>query len=98
MKTITDRVEKRFRELQWAENNSQIRDLKRNVAFEIVPACKHIDGTVTFARKYVADFTYVKNGFLYAEDVTSHKAENHRFFLLQKALVLWIHGVEILEV
>lgn len=99
MKTITDRVEKRFRELQWAENNSQIRDLKRNVAFEIVPACKHIDGTATFARKYVADFTYVKNGFLYAEDVTSHrKAENYRFFSLQKALVLWIYGVEILEV
>lgn len=99
MKTMTDRVEQRFRELQWAENNSQIRNLKRNVVFEIVPKCKRIDGSTTLPRNYVADFTYIKNGFLYAEDVAEHrKADNYRFFSLQKALVLWIHGVEVLEV
>lgn len=99
MKTMTDRVEQRFRELQWAENNSQIRDLKRFVVFEIVPKCKHIDGSITSPRNYVADFTYYKNGFLYAEDVAEHrKPGNYNYFSLKKALVLWIHGVEVLEV
>lgn len=77
-------------ELQWSESQGLISDLKYQVPFEIVP--KQGGESAVF---YVADFTYLdENGTYIVEDVKGHRTAVYR---LKRKLMLYVHGILILE-
>ena len=50
---------------------------------------------------YKADFTYIKDGQLIVEDVKGFrdpKSAGYAKFVLKRKLMLWIHGIKVVEV
>lgn len=82
----------RYGVLRLLERAGKIKDLKRQVRFELIPKQ---DGER--ACTYVADFVYFDNslGGKVVEDVKGYKTEVYR---LKKKLLMWIHGIRIKEV
>ena len=87
---------RRWIELDAMQTVGQIKDLQRQVKFELIPNQK-IDGKVVErAVAYVADFTYYDKGGSYVvEDTKGYKTPEYR---LKKKLMLWVHGIRISEV
>lgn len=75
--------------LRLLERAGKIKDLKRQVTFELIPKQ---DGER--ACTYVADFTYYEDGKLVVEDCKGFKTDVYR---LKKKLLLWVHGIRIRE-
>ena len=75
--------------LRLMERAGKIKDLKRQVKFELMPKQKG-----ERACYYIADFTYYENGQFVVEDCKGHKTEVYR---LKKKLMLWVHGIKIKE-
>lgn len=82
----------RFLLLKAAEKRGEIRELKTQVPFELIPAQKHGKWRAT---KYIADFTYYKGDEFVVEDAKGYRTEVYR---IKKKLMLWMHGIEIKEV
>lgn len=89
----------RWIELTYLERAHMIRDLQRQVPFELIP--KQVDASgkvVERAVKYVADFVYFdKDGNLVVEDAKS-PATRTDAFLLKKKMMLYFKGIRIVEV
>lgn len=85
---------KRWAELSIMQKAGLIHDLKRQVPFELVPACKRPSGGSERAVKYVADFTYTRDGKPFCEDVKGKAVD---VYILKRKLMLWRHGIEVLE-
>lgn len=82
---------KRWNELQLMERALIIHDLKRQVSFEVVPACPPRK-----AVHYIADFVYIgEKGDMVVEDAKGFPTE---VFKLKKKLMWWRHGIEVREV
>ena len=85
---------------RWVElilllKSGQISDLKRQVKFELIPS-QRIDGKVVErACSYVADFVYTENGKTVVEDTKGFKAPE---YIIKRKLMLYIHGIRIVEV
>ena len=73
--------------LRLLERAGRIKDLKRQVKYELIPKQ---DGER--ACYYIADFTYYENGKLVVEDTKGCQTE---VFKLKKKLMLWVHGIRI---
>ena len=69
----------------------RISDLKCQVSFTLLPP-KGKERAV----KYIADFTYIRDGKLVVEDVKS-KATKTPEYIIKRKLMLW-HGYEVQEV
>ena len=67
----------------------RISDLKCQVPFTLLPP----QGKER-AVKYIADFTYMRDGKLVVEDSKGFKTDVYR---LKRKLMLYIHGIEIQE-
>ena len=94
----------RWIELQVMEEKGIISDLHRQVAFVLLPkqplksARKRKGGSLQHcetAVKYIADFTYKRDGHLIVEDVKGMKTAD---YILKRKLMLYIHGIQIQEV
>ena len=59
---------RRWRELKLLERARKIRNLERQVAYELQPKYKAESGKTIRAIKYVADFRYEEDGVLVVED------------------------------
>lgn len=79
---------------QWAKIGA-ITDLRRQVAFELIPKQRRADGKAERACSYVADFSYVENGQTITEDVKGMKT---REYVIKRKLMLHVHGIHIKEV
>ena len=98
---------KRWNELRLLEKTGQIRDLKRQVKFVLIPAQREPDtrgpkGGIKPGRllerevSYVADYTYTdKDGIMHVEDAKGFRTEVYR---IKKKMMLWFHGIHIEEV
>lgn len=76
----------RYLELLMLEKSGQIKELKRQVKFEIVPKVNRVRRT----RFYVADFVYVRaDGKKVIEDVKSPITKKNLVYTLKRDLVLW---------
>jgi hypothetical protein len=80
----------RYQELRLMERAGLIRDLKRQVKYELIPKQPG-----ERAVKYTADFTYTEDGETVVEDVKGVKT---RDYVLRRKLLLWRHGIRIREV
>lgn len=98
-KKIADskKEEKRLNELRLLERVGEIRDLKIQVPFILIPSFKYNNKTIR-ETKYIADFTYEdkENNFI-VEDVKS-KATRTRVYMIKKKLMLFRYGIEIKEI
>ncbi|MBR0133413.1 MAG: DUF1064 domain-containing protein [Lachnospiraceae bacterium] len=84
----------RFLVLYSKERSGKIKDLQRQVSFELVPAQKGPTRSERAVR-YVADFVYVQDGKTVVEDVKGYKTPE---YVIKRKLMLSVHGIEIKEV
>ena len=85
----------RWIELKYMERAGIIRDLRRQVPYELIPAIADGKKTVQRAISYVADFVYTENGQTVVEDAKGMKTEVYK---LKKKMMRWKYGIEIREV
>ena len=80
---------RRWQELKLLERAGQIKDLQRQVDFELVPKSLGMRAIV-----YRADFVYTERGERVVEDVKGYR---DRVYKLKRRLMHWLHKVEIRE-
>ena len=85
----------RYRELVLLERAGQISDLKRQVAYELIPSQKVGGKVVERACSYIADFVYTENGETVVEDTKGYRTAD---YIIKRKLMLWVHGIRIREV
>lgn len=96
---------RRYQELRLLEQAGRISKLKRQVPFELIPAIREPDTVgprggvkqgrvIESAVKYVADFVYDMDGRRVVEDTKGVRTAD---YIIKRKLMLWIHGIRILE-
>ena len=86
----SQREHKRWGDLKLMERAGKVKDLKRQVKFELIPRIGKFRPIF-----FVADFTYrTISGDLVVED---SKGYRNRLYLLKRRLMLWRHGIDIFE-
>ena len=91
----------RHEELLLMEAAGLISDLRRQVRFELIPAQYGESGKLLENKAgYTADFVYTdrSSGKLVVEDVKSPPTRKKSDYVLRRKLMLWIHGIRILEI
>jgi hypothetical protein len=81
---------KRYQELKLLERGGVISDLDCQVKFELIP--KQEGERPCY---YVADFVYTENGKKVVEDVKGFRTDIYK---LKRKLMLWVHGIRVVEV
>ena len=85
----------RYCELKLMQRAGLISDLQLQVSFELIPA-QRIDGKVVErAVNYVADFVYKQNGQTVVEDTKGYKTSE---YIMKRKMMLYFHGIRIMEV
>lgn len=69
-----------------------ITDLVEQPVFELIPKQ---DGER--AVKYIADFRYKRDGVDTIEDVKSDITRKRSDYIIKRKLMLWVHGIKVLE-
>jgi hypothetical protein len=72
----------------------EIRDLERQVVFELAPAVI-IQGRKRPPLRYIADMTYIEDGKRIVADVKGAITPEYR---IKRHLLIAVHGIEILEI
>lgn len=101
---------RRYQELKLLERTGQISDLKRQVEYELIPEQREPSNIVFKKGKskgklkpgklleqkcsYVADFTYIEDGFVIVEDVKGIKTDVYK---MKRKLMLQIYRIQIRE-
>lgn len=87
----------RWAELKLLERVGLIKDLRRQVEYELIPA-QYIDGKcVERAVKYKADFVYhsVDLNKMVVEDTKGMRTKD---YIIKRKLMLWVHRIRIKEI
>lgn len=85
----------RWCELVLLQKAGQITDLKRQVKYELIPSQRIGKKVAERACTYVADFVYTENGKTVVEDTKGFKTKD---YIIKRKLMLWVHGIRIIEV
>lgn len=86
----------RYNELLLLEKAHAIRDLRRQVKFELIPTQRDKKGNLLEKScSYYADFVYEKDGKTAVEDSKGFKTEAYK---IKKKLMLLRYGIQIQEV
>ncbi|WP_256972198.1 DUF1064 domain-containing protein [Paraburkholderia caledonica] len=75
-----------------------ISDLRLQVPFVLTERKQRDDGTWERASKYVADFTYMRDGKLVVEDVKSEATRKNRAYIQKRKQMLDKHGITVKEI
>lgn len=86
---------RRFCELSLLERAGAIRNLKRQVKFELIPSQRVNGKVVERSCTYVADFVYQQDGKIVVEDVKGVRTKD---YILKRKMMLFFHGIQIVEV
>jgi hypothetical protein len=87
----------RWIELKLLHGARKIRDLQRQVVFDLVPSVI-LDGRKKPAIRYIADAVYVENGIRIVEDTKSPHLRKSPVYRIKKHLMKHFHGLDIKEV
>ena len=105
-KTFDSKKEfRRWQELLLLEKSGKIRNLRRQVPFELVPAMREPPTigprggvkqgrTIEKAVTYVADFVYEQDGKTVVEDTKGVRTAD---YIIKRKLMMWRHGIRIVE-
>ena len=94
-----------YRELQRLEAAGRIENLRRQVPFELIPEQRELDvlgpkggrkpgKLIERSCKYIADFVYRQDGKTIVEDCKGMRTPEYK---IKRKLMLWRHGIRILE-
>ena len=103
MKFDSQKEARRWQELRYLTRAGIVRDVHRQVVYELIPSQKDEKGKVIErAVNYVADFVYWEKGKdgvfrQVVEDVKS-EATKTREYIIKRKLMLWRFGTRIREV
>lgn len=95
------REAQRFVELRLLERGGIVRNIRRQVPYELVPVQRDADGKVIERSvKYIADFVYEKmeTGGTWREVVEDAKGYHTKEYVLKRKLMLYLKGIRIEEV
>lgn len=88
---------KRAIQLQYLERIGVIKNLRRQVKYELIPSKRKSDGKIERGIAYIADFVYEdKTGKTIVEDVKT-QATKTKEYLIKRKLMLYFYGIEIKE-
>lgn len=84
-------------DLKALQQIGQIRKLKEQVKYELIPAQRGPDGKVIErAIAYIADFVYEdREGNVIVEDAKGFQTP---VFVMKRKMMLWFHGIRVVEV
>lgn len=87
----------RWHELKLLERGKVIKDLKRQVKFELLPSQKYKGEPAELAVNYIADFVYtdIRSGECVVEDTKGAKTKD---YIIKRKMMLYFHGIRIKEV
>lgn len=96
---------RRWKELCLLQRGGVISDLRRQVSYTLIPEQREPDTTGSRGGvkrgkllerpvDYVADFVYQKDGQTVVEDSKGVRTPD---YIIKRKLMLWVHGVRILE-
>lgn len=85
----------RYYELRLLEIAGAISDLKMQVKFELIPSQRINGKSVERPCTYVADFVYKENGKTIVEDTKGFRTKD---YIIKRKLMLWVHGIKIVEI
>ena len=87
---------RRWAELQLLQRAGEIKHLRRQVDFSLIPAQKDERGKVIEREcKYRADFAYWENDALVVEDTKGMRTKD---YIIKRKLMLYNYGIRIREV
>ena len=87
---------KRWLDLKILERIGDVKDLKRQVPYLLIPKTSRPSGGHERECSYVADFTYIdRSGKAIVEGVKGAATPEYR---IKRKLMLFVHGIEVLEV
>lgn len=86
---------RRYMVLLDMQRNGEIQDLKRQVPYELIPSQRIGGKVVERAVKYIADFTYYKDGDFVVEDTKGMKTPE---YVIKRKMMLYFKGIRIKEV
>lgn len=90
---------RRYQALKLLEQTGQIRDLRTQVEFLLIPKQQKPGGGLERAASYSADFVYFdRAGNQVVEDVKSEPTRKKADYILRRKLMLMVHGIEIREI
>lgn len=90
------REKKRAMELKILRMAGDIQCLREQVKFELIPSQRGADGKVIErAVSYIADFVYERGGKVIVEDAKGMKTP---VYIVKRKLMLFIHGIRVVEV
>lgn len=90
---------RRYQALKLLEQTGQIRDLRTQVEYLLIPKQKKPGGGLERPASYSADFVYFdRSGALIVEDVKSDPTRKKPDYVIRRKLMLMVHGIEIREI
>lgn len=92
--------EKRYKELLLLEQAGEIKDLQKQVKFQLIPAQREDGKLIEREVSYYADFVYREGifGRIVVEDVKSAITRKEPTYIIKRKLMLHEHGIKIKEV
>lgn len=89
---------KRWLELKAMQDEGTIKNLERQVSFELIPKQLINGKVVERACTYKADFVYDFMGDQIVEDVKGYRhGTAYNVFAIKRKLMLWVHHIRITE-
>lgn len=113
MKFDSKKEYERWNELLLLQRAGKISGLQRQVKFDLIPnqfidvteytpkthKQKTVKKLVERSISYVADFVYTQDGNKVVEDVKGYRqASAYTVFVIKRKLMLWVHGIRIIEI
>ena len=96
------REARRWAELKLLQQAGEIKDLRRQVKFVLIPTQRDEGGKLIEKEcSYLADFVYTdaRTGEEIVEDAKGYKDGGaYALFVVKRKLMLWVHGIKIREV
>lgn len=86
----------RWKQLKALQDMGKIKDLRRQVPYELIPHAKQDGKVIERAVNYYADFEYItEDGLKVVEDAKGLRTSD---YIIKRKLMLYIHGIRIREV
>ena len=88
-----------YADLALMEKAGEIKNLRIQVPYELIPSQKLSNGKTERSVRYIADFVYEEDGKTVVLDVKGYRRGGaYSVFVIKRKLMKWIHHIEVQEV
>jgi GH25 family lysozyme M1 (1,4-beta-N-acetylmuramidase) len=87
-----------YNDLMIRQKAGEISDLRLQVPYELIPKQIKSNGKAERSVHYIADFVYTEDGKQKVVDVKGYrKGGAYAVFVIKRKLMLWVNGIEVIE-